>query len=295
MTADTSTAHPHAALGGSFTLPGTNLTLSRMGYGAMQLAGKHVFGPPKDRDQAIAVLRAAVAAGVTHIDTADFYGPLVTNEIIREALHPYPANLVIVTKVGLRRERAAWRPAYSREALIETVHSNLRTLGLERLQVVNLRVGAPHLPSDAPVEEPLAVLAELQQQGVIGHIGLSNITPAQYEQGRRIAPIVCVQNQHNLQHRADEEFIDTLFGHGVAYVPFHPLGGAARLKSPVLDEVASLVDATPAQVALAWLLQRSPNVLLIPGTSSPEHLQENLAAAALHLPPAALRELDTIA
>ncbi len=283
------------AAGGSFTLAGTTITLHRMGYGAMQLAGKHVFGPPKDREQAIAVLREAVAAGVNHIDTADFYGPQITNEIIREALHPYPAGLVIVTKLGLRRERAAWRPAYSREALTESLHNNLKTLGLERMEVVNLRVGPPHLAADAPVEEPLTVLAELQQQGLIHHIGLSNVTHAQYEQGRRIVPIVCVQNQHHLKHRADEDLIDTLLGHGVAYVPYYPLGGPGRLASPVLDEIATLVDATPAQVALAWLLQRSPNVLLIPGTASLEHLRENLAAAALHLPPAAVRELDSVA
>ena len=270
--------------------------VKRLGYGAMQLAGPGVFGPPKDRDAAIAVLREAVAGGVDHIDTSDFYGPHVTNRLIREALHPYPDDLVIVTKVGARRgPDASWVPATSPAELAGAVHDNLRNLGLDVLDVVNLRLwGDGHGPAEGPVEEPLAALAELQRQGLIRHLGLSNVTTAQVEQGRGVAEIVCVQNHYNLAHRDDDALIDDLAAQGVAYVPFFPLGGFTPLQSSTLSDVARRLGATPMQVALAWLLHRSPNILLIPGTSSVDHLGENLAAARLSLPDDALAALDAV-
>jgi pyridoxine 4-dehydrogenase len=281
--------------GGSFTLPGTSMTLNRMGYGAMQLAGPHVWGPPRDVEGAVAVLREAVAAGVNHIDTSDFYGPHVTNQIIKQALHPYPDGLVIVTKVGARRgEDKSWIPARSRQELIDGVHDNLRNLGLDRLDVVNLRVGAVMGPSEGSIEEPLTVLAELKHQGLIRHIGLSNVSPEQLAEGQAITDIVCVQNMYNVAHRTDDAFIDDLERQGIAYVPFFPLGGFSPLQSSALDAVAASLQATPMQVALAWLLRRSPNILLIPGTSSVEHLRENLNAATLQLPSKAIADLDSI-
>jgi aryl-alcohol dehydrogenase-like predicted oxidoreductase len=281
--------------GGSFTLPGTSMTLNRMGYGAMQLAGPHVWGPPRDVDAAIAVLREAIALGVDHIDTSDFYGPHVTNQIIKRALHPYPEGLVIVTKLGARRGAdQSWIPALSRQELTDGVHDNLRNLGLDALDVVNLRVGGVMGPSEASIEEPLAVLAELQRQGLIRHLGLSNVSPQQFAQARTIAPIVCVQNLYNVAHRIDDGFIDHLAEQKVAYVPFFPLGGFTPLQSSALDSVASSLHATPMQVALAWLLARSPNILLIPGTSSLLHLRENLSAAALQIRPETLAQLDAI-
>ncbi len=280
----------------SFTLPGTSLTLNRMGYGAMRLAGPHVFGPPKDVPAAIAILRQAVASGVNHIDTSDFYGPHSTNQIIRQALHPYAEKLVIVTKLGARRdEDASWQPALSRQELIDGVYDNLRNLGLESLDVVNLRVGPPLAPPDASIKEPLTVLAELQQQGLIRHLGLSNVSAAQIAEGRSIATIVCVQNLYNVANRADDGLIDDLAAEGIAYVPYFPLGGFNPLQSHVLDRVAASLGATPMQVALAWLLQRSPNILLIPGTSSLGHLEENLAAQSLRLPEETVAELDAMA
>lgn len=283
-------------LGGNFTLPGTALSLRRMGYGAMQLAGPHVWGPPRDVDAAIAVLREAIASGINHIDTSDYYGPHVTNQIIKKALHPYPDGLVIVTKLGaLRGPDKSWNPALSREELIAGVHDNLRNLGLERLEVVNLRVGGMLEPTESSVEAPLSVLTELQQQGLIRHIGLSNISPRQYDEARKIAEVVCVQNFYNVANRKDDAFIASLAKDGVAYVPFFPLGGFTPLQSSTLDRVAGALRATPMQVALAWLLQKSPNILLIPGTSSLEHLRENLAAAELHLPSGTVQELDGIA
>jgi pyridoxine 4-dehydrogenase len=282
-------------LGGRFTLSGTSMSLNRMGYGAMQLAGPQVWGPPRDVDGAIAVLREAVAVGVNHIDTSDFYGPHVTNQIIKQALHPYPDDLVIVTKVGARRgEDKSWRHALSRQELIDGVHDNLRNLSVDRLDVVNLRVGGVTEPSEGSIEEPLAVLAELKRQGLIGHIGLSNVTPRQLAECQRITEIVCVQNFYNVAHRNDDAFIDALAQQGIAYVPFFPLGGFTPLQSSALDRVAASMQATPMQVALAWLLQRSPNILLIPGTSSIEHLRENLEAAALELPPDATAALNAI-
>jgi pyridoxine 4-dehydrogenase len=283
-------------LGGSFTLPGTSMTLNRMGYGAMQLAGPHVWGPPRDVDAAISVLREAVALGVDHIDTSDFYGPHVTNQIIKQALHPYPEGLVIVTKVGARRgEDKSWIPALSRQELIDGVHDNLRNLGLDRLDVVNLRVGGVMGPSEGSIKDPLTVLAELQRQGLIRHLGLSNVSPQQLAEAQGIAEIVCVQNLYNVAQRNDDAFIDDLAQRGIAFVPFFPLGGFTPLQSSVLDSVAASLKATPMQVALAWLLQRSPNILLIPGTSSVEHLRENLNAATLQLPPETIAELDAIA
>jgi aryl-alcohol dehydrogenase-like predicted oxidoreductase len=283
-------------LGGSFTLPGTSMTLNRMGYGAMQLAGPHVWGPPRDVDAAISVLREAVALGVDHIDTSDFYGPHVTNQIIKQALHPYPEGLVIVTKVGARRgEDKSWIPALSRQELIDGVHDNLRNLGLDRLDAVNLRVGGVMGPSEGSINEPLTVLAELQRQGLIRHLGLSNVSPQQLAEAQGIAEIVCVQNLYNVAQRNDDAFIDDLAQRRIAYVPFFPLGGFTPLQSSALDSVAASLKATPMQVALAWLLQRSPNILLIPGTSSVEHLRENLNAATLQLPPETIVELDTIA
>ena len=280
---------------GTFTLPGTSMTLNRMGYGAMQLAGPQVWGPPRDVDAAIAVLREAVAAGVNHIDTSDYYGPHVTNQLIKQALHPYPEDLVIVTKLGARRGAdKSWIHALSRQELIDGVHDNLRNLGRDRLDVVNLRVGGMMGPSDGSIEEPLTVLAELQRQGLIGHLGLSNITPKQFAQGRAIAEIVCVQNAYNLAHRSDDGFVDDLAARGVAYVPFFPLGGFTPLQSSTLDAAAASLQATPMQLALAWLLQRSPNILLIPGTSSVAHLRENLKAAALEIPRDVLADLDSL-
>ncbi|MCM2494252.1 aldo/keto reductase family oxidoreductase [Burkholderia glumae] len=271
-------------------------SVRRIGYGAMQLAGPGVFGPPKDRDAALAVLRAAVEAGVDHIDTSDFYGPHVTNQLIREALHPYRDELVIVTKVGARRDAAgAWLPAFSAAELERAIHDNLRNLGRDVLDVVNLRaMFSTHGPAEGSIEAPLAVLAELQRKGLVRHIGLSNVTRAQIEEGRGICEIVCVQNLYNLAHRDDDALIDTLAAEGVAYVPFFPLGGFSPLQSTALSAVAGRLGATPMQVALAWLLRRAPNLLLIPGTSSVAHLRENLAAGQLALPDDALRELDAI-
>ena len=283
-------------LGGAFTLPGTAMTLNRMGYGAMQLAGPQVWGPPRDREAAVAVLREAVAAGVNHIDTSDFYGPHVTNQIIKQALHPYPDDLVIVTKLGARRgQDKSWIHALSRQELTDGVHDNLRNLGVDRLDVVNLRVGGVMGPSEGSIEEPLTVLTELKSQGLIRHLGLSNVSPKQFTQGRAITEIVCVQNLYNLAHRNDDGFINDLAGQGISYVPFFPLGGFTPLQSEELDEVAASLEATPMQVALAWLLQRSPNILLIPGTSSVEHLLENLRAEALQLPSEMIAGLDVIA
>ena len=270
--------------------------VKRLGYGAMQLAGPGVFGPPKDRAAALAVLREAVASGVDHIDTSDFYGPHVTNQLIREALHPYPADLVIVTKVGaVRGADASWNPAVKPAELISAVHDNLRNLGVDVLDVVNLRMmGDNHGLSDQPVEEPFSALADLQRQGLIRHLGLSNVRSAQVAEARKIAPVVCVQNQYNLAHRADDGLIDELMDLGVAYVPFFPLGGFTPLQSSALLDVAAGLNATPMQVALAWLLHRAPNILLIPGTSSLTHLHENLKAAGLSLPKDSLARLDTV-
>ena len=271
-------------------------TVQRMGYGAMRLAGPGVFGPPKDRDGALAVLREAVASGVNHIDTSDFYGPHVTNQLIREALHPYPEDLVIVTKVGARRgEDRSWNPAFSAEELTSAVHDNLRNLGQDVLDVVNLRLMfSTHGPAEGSLEAPMTVLAELQRQGLVRHIGLSNATARQVAEGRAIAEVVCVQNQYNLAHRTDDALVDALAADGIAYVPFFPLGGFTPLQSTALSDVAARLGATPMQVALAWLLQRAPNILLIPGTSSVGHLRENLAAATLHLPLDAVTALNQI-
>jgi pyridoxine 4-dehydrogenase len=279
---------------GSFALG--EHTVNRLGYGAMQLAGRGVFGPPKDRAAALSVLREAVASGVNHIDTADFYGPHVTNQIIREALAPYREDLIIVTKVSARRgEDGSWIPAMSREELTQAVHDNLRHLGLEVLPVVNLRsMFNVHHPAEGSIEEPLTVLADLQRKGLVRHIGLSNVTAAQVAQGRRICEIVCVQNYYNLAHRADDALIDDLARQGIAYVPFFPLGGFTPLQSSTLTDVADRLGATPMQAALAWLLHRAPNILLIPGTASVAHLRENLAAPQLILSPQILAELDGI-
>ncbi len=272
-------------------------TVRRLGYGAMQLAGPGVFGPPRDRQAALDVLRATVAAGVNHIDTSDFYGPHVTNQLIREALSPYPDDLVIVTKVGARRgPDKSWNPAFSREELTAAVHDNLRNLGLEALDVVNLRLMFDvHGPAEGSIEEPLGVLADLQRQGLVRHIGISNATPRQVEDASRMVEIVCVQNQYNLAHRGDDALIDDLAAKGIAYVPFFPLGGFSPLKSGTLAEVAARLDATPMQVALAWLLQRAPNILLVPGTSSVAHLEENMAAGRLVIPDDELVRLETLA
>jgi pyridoxine 4-dehydrogenase len=283
-------------LGGIFTFSGTSMNVHRMGYGAMQLAGPQVFGPPADVDRAVAVLREAVDSGIDHIDTSDFYGPHVTNQIIKQALYPYPDGLVIVTKVGARRGAdKSWLHALSRQELIDAVHDNLRNLSLDKLDVVNLRVGGVMGPAEGSLEEPMTVLAELQREGLIRHIGLSNVTPKQLAQSQRIAPIVCVQNLYNVAHRTDDGFIDDLAKQGISYVPFFPLGGFTPLQSSVLNATAAALQATPMQVALAWLLHRSANILLIPGTSSPEHLRENLAAASLQLSPQAMADLDSIA
>jgi aryl-alcohol dehydrogenase-like predicted oxidoreductase len=282
-------------LGGSFTLPGTSMTVRRMGYGAMQLAGPGVFGPPRDPDGAVAVLREAIDAGVNHIDTSDFYGPHVTNQIIRRALHPYPKEVVIVTKVGARRGAdKSWIPALSRQELIDGVHDNLKDLGLNALDGVNLRVGGIEKPSEGSIAEPLAVLIELKRKGLIRYIGLSNVTPTQLAEAQAMTEIVCVQNLYNVAHRDDDAFIDDLARRGIAYVPFFPLGGFNPLQSASLDAAAKSLGATPMQVALAWLLQRAPNILLIPGTSSVQHLQENLQAATLALPSDVLAKLETI-
>ncbi|MDH7974358.1 aldo/keto reductase family oxidoreductase [Sphingomonas sp. AR_OL41] len=278
---------------GSFLLG--DRRVNRMGYGAMQLAGPGVFGPPRDHDAALAVLRDALAAGVNHIDTSDFYGPHVTNQLIREALHPYPEGLTIVTKVGARRGAdASWLPALAPDELVAAVHDNRRNLGVETLDVVNLRVGGVERPGEGSIAPQFAALAELQRQGLIRHLGVSNVTARQIDEARRIAEVVCVQNHYNLVHRADDALIDDLAGHGIAYVPFFPLGGFAPLQSAALSDVASRLGATPMQVALAWLLQRAPNILLIPGTSSPAHLRENLAAAELMLSDDVVAELNAI-
>jgi aryl-alcohol dehydrogenase-like predicted oxidoreductase len=280
---------------GAFTLG--DRSVKRLGYGAMQLAGPGVFGPPKDHDAALAVLREAVASGVNHIDTSDFYGPHVTNEIIREALHPYPDDLVIVTKISAKRGKdGSWLPAFSREELTQAVHDNLRNLGVDVLDVVNLRsMLDPHHPVEGSLEAPLTVLADLQREGLVRHIGLSNVTAKQVADGRRIAAIVCVQNQYNLAHRDDDKLIDDLARDGTAYVPFFPLGGFTPLQSSTLSEVASRLGATPMQVALAWLLRRAPNILLIPGTSSVVHLRENLMVTEIGLPDDEVKELDRVA
>ena len=283
-------------LGGTFRFPGNSTNVYRMGYGAMQLAGPEVWGPPRDGDAAVAVLRESIASGVNHIDTSNYYGPHVTNQIIKRALHPYPAGLVIVTKVGARRgEDKSWLHALSRRELTDAVHDNLRNLAVERLDVVNLRVGGVMAPSEGSIEEPLTALAELKSQGLIRHIGVSNVTPQQLREAQRITEIVCVQNFYNVAQRSDDAFIDALAQQGIAYVPFFPLGGFTPLQSSVLDRVAESLQATPMQVALAWLLQRSPNILLIPGTSSINHLRENLGAAALGLPSTAIAELNATA
>jgi pyridoxine 4-dehydrogenase len=282
-------------LGGTFTLPNTSITLNRMGYGAMQLTGPQVWGPPRDPEAAVAVLREAVDSGVNHIDTSDFYGPHVTNQIIRQALHPYPKGLTIVTKIGARRAPdKSWPHALSRQEIIDAVHDNLRNLGLDVLDVVNLRVGGMMSPTEASVAEPLSVLAELKQQGLIRHLGVSNISPAQLTEAQTISEIVCVQNFYNVAQRGDDAFIEALFAQGIAYVPFFPLGGFTPLQSSELDATAASLGVTPMQVALAWLLHRSPNILLIPGTSSLAHLRENLAAATLQLPREILTQLDAI-
>ncbi len=286
-----------ATLGGQFTFPGSTRSVRRLGYGAMQLAGPGVWGPPRDREAAVAVLREAVAAGVNHIDTSDYYGPHVTNQIIREALHPYPADLVIVTKLGARRPAdQSWQPAISAKDLTDGVHDNLHNLGLDALDIVNYRVmGSGHGTEEGSIAEQLSVLAGLQRDGLIRHIGVSNATATQVAEARTIVDIVCVQNNYNLAHREDDALIDDLESEGIAYVPFFPLGGFTPLQSSTLSSVAERLGATPMQVALAWLLHRSPNVLLIPGTSSLAHLRENLAAAELTLSQDVLGELDGIA
>jgi aryl-alcohol dehydrogenase-like predicted oxidoreductase len=286
-----------ATLGGQFTFPGTSLTVQRIGYGAMQLAGPGVFGPPKDLHAAVAILREVIAAGVNHIDTSDFYGPHVTNHIIRQALHPYPARLVIVTKLGARRPPdGSWQSAISPQDLTAAVHDNLRNLGLDVLDIVNYRVmGAIHGPKEGPIGEQVTALADLRRQGLIRHIGLSNVTAAQIAEAQAITDVVCVQNNYNLAHRHDDALIDNLARQGIAYVPFFPLGGFTPLQSTTLSAVAGQLGVKPMQVALAWLLHRSPNILLIPGTSSVAHLRENLAAGRLTLSPQTLAELDGIA
>jgi len=279
----------------SFTLPGTSMTVSRMGYGAMQLAGPHVFGPPRDTKEAIAVLREAVESGVNHIDTSDYYGPHVTNQIIKQALHPYPKGLVIVTKLGARRGAdASWIPALSQQELIDGTHDNLKNLGLDVLDVVNLRVGGFTEPSEGSIKEPVTALVELKNQGLIRHIGLSNVTAKQVTEVQAITDIVCVQNFYNVAQRKDDALIDDLASRGIAYVPFFPLGGFTPLQSSALDAAAASLKVTPMQLALAWLLQRSPNILLIPGTSSRKHLRENLTAASLQIPAEVVADLDSI-
>jgi pyridoxine 4-dehydrogenase len=282
-------------LGGTFTLPNTSITLKRMGYGAMQLAGPQVWGPPRDVDGAVAVLRKVIESGVNHIDTSDFYGPHVTNQLIKKALHPYVDGLVIVTKVGARRgEDKSWIHALSRQELIDAVYDNLRNLGVDALDVVNLRVGGVMGPLEGSIKEPLSVLAELKQQGLIRHLGLSNVSAEQLVEAQAVSEIVCVQNLYNVAHRTDDSFIDELARQGIAYVPFFPLGGFTPLQSSALDAAAASLESTPMQIALAWLLQRSPNMLLIPGTSSVGHLRENLKAATLQLPSEVVASLDRI-
>jgi len=282
-------------LTGSFTLPGTSMMVNRMGYGAMRLAGPEVWGPPSDVKAAIAVLREAVESGVNHIDTSDYYGPHVTNQIIKLALHPYPHGLVIVSKLGARRGAdKSWIPALSRQELIDGVHDNLRNLGLDVLDVVNLRVGGFAEPLEGSIEKPLTELAELKRQGLIRHIGLSNISPNQLSEAQAITEIVCVQNFYNVAHRTDDAFIDDLAPQGIAYVPFFPLGGFTPLQSSELDRAAASLGVTSMQLALAWLLERSPNILLIPGTSSLLHLRENLRASQIHIPAEVLGNLDSI-
>jgi pyridoxine 4-dehydrogenase len=282
-------------LGGTFNFPGTSMTVNRVGYGAMQLAGPHVWGPPRDVDGAIAVLREAIALGVNHVDTSDFYGPHVTNQIIKRALHPYREGLVIVTKVGARRgEDQSWIPALSPKELMDGVHDNLRNLGLETLDVVNLRVGGVMGPSEGSIEEQFTVLADLKHQGLIRHLGLSNVTAEQLAEAQTIDDVVCIQNLYNVAHRSDDGFIDDLARQGIAYVPFFPLGGFTPLQSSTLDAAAASVGATQMQVALAWLLQRSPNMLLIPGTSSVGHLHDNLKAATIELPQEIIADLNAI-
>jgi pyridoxine 4-dehydrogenase len=281
--------------GDTYTLGG-DLVVSRFGYGAMQLAGPHVFGPPADRDAAVAVLREAVRLGITHIDTSDYYGPYVTNEIIKEALHPYPAGLHLVTKVGaLRDDQGGWPPALAPDQLRQAVHDNLERLGLDAMDVVNLRVGAFDRPEPGSIAEPFTVLAELQREGLIRHLGVSTVTAEQIAEAQSIAPVVCVQNFYNLAHRVDDDLIDSLAAQGIAYVPYFPLGGFSPLQSDTLAAVAARRSATPMAVALAWLLQRSPNILLIPGTSSVAHLRENAEGAAVELTAADLAELNSIA
>ncbi|QHQ16624.1 oxidoreductase [Pectobacterium parmentieri] len=282
-------------LGGTFTPIGTSLNLKRMGYGTMQLPGPHVWGPPRDKDAALAVLREVIALGANHIDTAEFYGPGVSNQLIREALSPYSSGMTIVTKVGfVRGDDASWVPDHTPDGLKRAVHENLTSLGLETLDVVNLRLGGAHGPDDRSVAESLEVLVQLQQQGLICHIGLSNVSPTQFAEAKSITTIVCVQNQYNLVKRDDDEFIDALAAQGVAYVPFFPLGGLSPLQSSILSQVANEVGATPKQVALAWLLQRSPNILVIAGTSSTTHLRENFAAADLVLSGEQITKLNNI-
>ncbi len=284
------------ALGGTWNFPGTPVRVHRMGYGAMQLAGPGVFGPPKDIDAAVAVLREAVRSGIDHIDTADFYGPHITNRIIQQALHPYPENLTIVTKVSARRgKNGSWMPALSPRELTQAVHDNLQNLGLDVLDIVNLRsMYSTHGPAEGSIEAPLTALADLQRQGLIRHIGLSNVTPTQIAEGRRVCEIVCVQNLYNVAHRADDALIDSLAQDGIAYVPFFPLGGFTPLQSSILDDAAHTLETTTMAVALAWLLQRSPNILLIPGTSSVAHLRENISAASLELPGDILQKLNAM-
>jgi aryl-alcohol dehydrogenase-like predicted oxidoreductase len=284
-------------LGGPYTFPGTGMTVRRVGYGAMQLAGPGVFGPPKDPEAAVAVLRAAVEAGVNHIDTSDFYGPHITNQLIKKALHPYPSGLVLVTKLGAKRPAdGSWQRATSAQDLTEGVHDNLRNLGIEALDIVNYRaMGSIHGPKEGSIGTEVSVLANLKRQGLIRHIGVSNVTAAQVAEAQAITPVVCVQNNYNLAHREDEALVDSLAAQGIPYVPYFPLGGFTPLQSSTLSAVAERLGAKPMQVALAWLLHRSPNILLIPGTSSVAHLRENLAAAELTLSPAVLAELDGIA
>jgi pyridoxine 4-dehydrogenase len=286
---------PSTLPGGTYTLA-DDLTVTRMGYGAMQLAGPHVFGPPADREGAVAVLRQVAELGITHIDTSDFYGPHVTNQIIREALHPYPAELRLVTKVGARRDAdGGWPKALAPDQLRQAVRDNLANLGLDALDVVNLRVGGLEQPTPGSLAEPFTVLAEMQQQGLIRHLGLSTVTAGQLAEAQSIAPVVCVQNFYNIANRGDDAFVDALAAQGIAYVPYFPLGGFTPLQSGTLSQVAARLQVPPMAIALAWLLQRSPNILLIPGTSSAEHLRENVAGAARQLPADAVAELDTIA
>ena len=296
MTTTNASSTASNTLGGTFTLPGTSIVVNRMGYGAMQLAGPGVYGPPKDEAAAIAVLREAVASGVNHIDTSDFYGPHVVNQIIHKALHPYTAGLTIVTKIGARREPdKSWHGAASPAELTSAIHDNLRNLGVDALDIVNFRVFGHGTPAEGSIEKSIALLADFQRKGLVRHVGVSHVTDAQVAEARTIANIVCVQNMYNVAARGDDALIDDLATAGIAYVPWFPLGGFTPLQSSVLNDVATELKATPMQVALAWLLQRSPNMLLIPGTSSVAHLRENLAAATLRLSPGAISRLDTIA